>query len=353
MPTANDAIVDKTIAHQIRVERVKDQHVREAIRYLETEVLPDITIRTEAAIDAVRRRGNRVDVNKLKGLNRNLAMITQTLAAGIQETKKNVVVPNAGEIGLVEAQSIVRIMESSVEGITVGFNRISPSSVAKIIRTKPYEGAVLNQWWKKLSVDSQADLVRNVKQGIIQGQTNKEIINRVTGTQSSSGVYGRMKNSVDTQVRTLTNNTVTQVREQTYEENRSRIKGVEWLATLDGRTSLICAGLDGQIFPINSGPRPPAHFNCRSTTVPVLKGFSEFGLKNPPASTRASLDGQVSADVKYPEWLKGQPKDIQLQVLGPTRRKLWLDGEIKIEKFTSKDLRPISVADLKKMEGIK
>ena len=28
--------------------------------------------------------------------------------------------------------------------------------------------------------------------------------------------------------------------------------------------------LDGQIFDYNKGPTPPQHFNCRSTTVPVV-----------------------------------------------------------------------------------
>jgi len=52
-------------------------------------------------------------------------------------------------------------------------------------------------------------------------------------------------------------------------------KGVEeikWVASLGARTCPICEELNGQIYEINSAPRPPAHVNCRCSLVPIIKG---------------------------------------------------------------------------------
>ncbi len=39
-----------------------------------------------------------------------------------------------------------------------------------------------------------------------------------------------------------------------------------WSSIIDSRTSETCLELDGRIFLVGRGPRPPAHPNCRSTT---------------------------------------------------------------------------------------
>ena len=56
-----------------------------------------------------------------------------------------------------------------------------------------------------------------------------------------------------------------------YKNNDDLINHYEWISTLDSRTSDICIGLDGNIYPVGKGRLPPAHFNCRSTTAPILK----------------------------------------------------------------------------------
>ena len=52
----------------------------------------------------------------------------------------------------------------------------------------------------------------------------------------------------------------------------------EWrfIATLDGRTTLTCAGLHGNVYPVGKGPRPPRHIGCRSCSVPVLREIDKL-----------------------------------------------------------------------------
>ena len=67
--------------------------------------------------------------------------------------------------------------------------------------------------------------------------------------------------------------------------------------------------VDGQIFDYNKGPTPPQHFNCRSTTVPVVDfdGFQKKypNLEKPPATkldTRPSITGRVPQGTPYGNW---------------------------------------------------
>lgn len=128
-------------------------------------------------------------------------------------------------------------------------------------------------------------------------------------------------------------------------------------ARLIVHNSQICAGLDGQVFPVDSGPRPPAHPNCRSTTVPVVPSISAIGrrygisLNDIPEGTRASMDGQVAAGTTFGAWLRKQPVDLQNEVLGVAKGKLFRRGVVPIERFVDvKTLKPRSYEELLEIE---
>ena len=51
------------------------------------------------------------------------------------------------------------------------------------------------------------------------------------------------------------------------------MRGMEYSAIMDSRTTEVCSGLDGKIFKMSDPQldnlRPPNHYNCRSVLVPV------------------------------------------------------------------------------------
>lgn len=57
-------------------------------------------------------------------------------------------------------------------------------------------------------------------------------------------------------------------KEEVYKVNP--IKQVEWVSVLDSHTTDYCRGQDGKLYDVGVGPRPPAHYNCRSITRPVI-----------------------------------------------------------------------------------
>ncbi len=98
---------------------------------------------------------------------------------------------------------------------------------------------------------------------------------------------------------------------------------------------MICASLDGQVFDLATGPMPPRHYNCRSSSTPILRSWEELGISanEISASTRASMDGQVPESLTYQEWLKKQPVEVQDEVLGKTKGKLFRAGGLSLDRF--------------------
>lgn len=75
--------------------------------------------------------------------------------------------------------------------------------------------------------------------------------------------------------------------------------------------------------------------NCRSTTVPILKSWRELGINisEAPEGTRSALDGYVPASTTYADWFDKAGADVQKEVLGAERFKMYQAGEMKVTQF--------------------
>lgn len=171
----------------------------------------------------------------------------------------------------------------------------------------------------------------------------------VTVRNISSITDRQMRRQAGAMVRTATNHMATQARSKTYAENRDVLDGEEWTSVLDGRTTLICMGRDGRVYPVGEGPHPPAHFACRSVRVPKVR--DEFTLFRGKGE-RASKDGPVNAQVTYGGFLKRQSKEFQDEVLGPERARLFRSGKVSLDRFVDEQGRKLTLAELRAREGL-
>ena len=192
-------------------------------------------------------------------------------------------------------------------------------------------------------VESQAELFSQVvRNGLLTGEPTPEIAKRLIGrlqfgqkgsVRQIAEAGGQATKAANHQVMTLVRTSINQVAnaasQQVYEANQDITKKYKYVATLDSRTSPICRALDGKEFVYGKGPMPPQHFNCRSTTVPVID-YEELGFTPPPPGRRASMDGQVPADQTYGQWLAKQPKAVQADVLGKEKVRYF---ELLSEKY--------------------
>ena len=189
-------------------------------------------------------------------------------------------------------------------------------------------GEVLEKAFRGIAVDQAERFSQVVRNGLLTGETTPSIAKRLIGNlqfgeeaktvRQLVAAGGQATAVADNQVMALVRTSINQVAnsasQQVYEANQDITKKYRYVATLDSRTSSICAALDGREFEYGKGPMPPQHFNCRSTTVPIIDPDIL-----PPSTTakRASADGPVPINTSYGQWLKDQPRSVQQDVLGP------------------------------------
>ena len=118
---------------------------------------------------------------------------------------------------------------------------------------------------------------RNVRSGIIQGQTTQQIADLVVHETISKGVPGvslRGQTSVRTiraqamaMTRTVSQDVAHQIKEELWDANADALEDFvyQWSSALDSRTCQTCAPLDGQKWDTKAEVpvSVPAHVNCR------------------------------------------------------------------------------------------
>lgn len=347
----NDEIQDRTIRHMVFIERFKVGAARKIRKILNEEILPEITAKIRKRLERILERGTDLGPSttvRLIELEREI----QKLAQGMSVTLKKQIVDDIGQL---TKDEMVWQNKAILDSLGFDLETVIPNPrvVAAIVKKTSFAGLVLDDWFDTLSRSTQKNVMVAVNRGIVEGETTDQIIRRIRGTRTlrfKDGVWETTRRQAEAVTRTTINHVSTQARMEYFKENEDIIKGVQWVATLDARTSTICAGLDGKVFKIDKGPRPPAHVNCRSTISPILKSAGQLGLKDLPEGTRASMNGQVPASITYGEWLKRQPLSIQEEVLGVGKAKLFNEGNLPIEKFTTSSLEPLSLDELRLLE---
>lgn len=191
-----------------------------------------------------------------------------------------------------------------------------------------------------------AQITRMISDGVTLGDTTPTIAKNV-GTLINT----LNKRQLDTLTRTITNHAASATRNVVYDENADIIDGYQWVATLDSRTTLVCGSRDGKTYKVGTGPMPPAHWGCRSTTIPKVKPEYDIGskLKGTRASKGATGAKQVSGGTGYGGWLKRQPTSFVDEALGIERSKLFRSGKLSIDKFVDPTGRVYTLAELERM----
>jgi SPP1 gp7 family putative phage head morphogenesis protein len=257
------------------------------------------------------------------------------------------------------ADTVATLLSNSIGDsipIAVSVVQPSPQQVFAAAMKQTFDGLTISE----LIGDQERKVVnrfsRSIKQSYLEGAGSAEAARRALGTvvdNLRSPEARQWRNSVRALTRTGLQNLAAAARERVYADNTDLIKGVEWVSTLDSRTSPICQARDGKVYDVNDGPRPPAHWNCRSTTVPVVKSWRELGvdLDEAPAGTRASMDGQVAAGQNYEGWLRSLSEARQLEILGETKFALFRNGT-PLTAFVADDATPLTIAQIRDRFGI-
>ena len=245
---------------------------------------------------------------------------------------------------------------------------LSAKKIISNANKKPVvDGLLFNEIWKNLGEKVRRESISIVREGVDNGLTTQQIVQSLRGERIKKngkykyvgGLVNKTKSQIESDVRTIRSH-YSQV---AYSETFSALgfDYVKDVATLDGRTSLTCISVDGRVQKVDARLKaPPYHRRCRTIQIGCDKEGSIDGkrpyvedteaVKNIPKGERADKIGQVDANVTYKDWFERLPENLQKDILGSTRFKLWESGEIALDKFVDDNGKPISIADLRQLD---
>lgn len=265
-------------------------------------------------------------------------------------------VPKLGDLPLLEAEYLKTGLEAL--GLTEAALP-AKSTLTAIADASLVQGATIGDWFSRLANTLRFDIERAIKVGVSLGQTNKQIADNIIGAgDKGPQPIAKARRDAMAITRTAVQTVANDARMAFYDQNPDYIKAIQWVSVLDGRTTDICIARSGKTWsfpdfkpidhniPWNGGP--PAHWACRSTVIPVLKTLREMGIDrdNFQQTTRASMDGQVAADITFDDFLKSKPKEFADKMLGKGRAELWREGKITLTELLNQKGQPLTLAEL-------
>lgn len=342
MASANEILQDGEIGHQVDLQKYSNGVVRRIIAILnraDADLFGQLTLALE------RLDPQSFTVERLDALLQSVRMLNaqayQALGAELSAEMRALIEYEAGfQLQLFEQALPVEIRLTAVA--------VEQAYAAAMSR--PFQGRLLREWAASIEADRMTRIRDAVRIGFVEGQTTSDIVRRVRGTRAKGyedGIIQIDRRNAEAVVRTAVSHTAGAARDNFYDGNGDLIKALSWTSTLDSRTSEICRARDGKQyhpkthapvghkFPWLGGPGR-AHWQCRSCSVPVLKSWSELTGADVPEfspSARASMDGQVPADMTYGQWLAKQSVKRQDEILGPTRAALFRKGGLPLDRF--------------------
>ncbi|XEG73995.1 minor capsid protein [Pseudomonas sp. abacavir_1] len=336
MATVNDRLADAGIAHAIDLTRYSNGVVRRMIRLLNQA---DAELFAQLMIVLERLPPESFTVQRLDQLLVSVERLNAAAYLSIGAELDTELVALAGYEASHQHQLLSSVLPVKVaESFTV--NTVTAQQVHAAAMSRPFQGKLLREALKEIEVARAMRIRDAVRMGFVEGETVSQMVRRIRGTRANHYADGLLeidRRGAEALVRTAVNHTANYARQAVYEANSDLVQEWQFLATLDGRTTITCASLSGKTFPVGKGPMPPRHWNCRSTSVPVLtSAWEALGLSKSEIDpgTQASMDGQVAADMNYSQWLRTKSASFQDEVLGAERGKLFRDGKIDIDRFT-------------------
>lgn len=335
MTTANERLRDAAIRHQIETLRLRAGVLRRITGLLEAtdkDLGATITARL-AALSAADLERLKLSPNftteRLKALRQAVKRMSATakdvLATGL-----------AGELAGVatgEAEHSARMVNALLQSENITSIRAVAPPVALLeaaVQARPFQGAILRDHVSRWSQNRQRATMQAIRLGVAEGEAISTITRRVMKAAKLS------RDGAAALSRTAVNHVTQHARDEFARRNSEIVLDQQWVSTLDSRTTPICIARDGKRVERDlKGATPPAHWGCRSTTVPITPSYRELGLDIDEVTdrTRAAFNGKVAQDEKYPEWFARQDEEFQRNVLGDWRFEAFKAGDHPVTDF--------------------
>ena len=344
IPT-NKRLADALIGHNVDLHRVEAQfnlEIQKLLEKLKKDLLKELAA---AELDTPR-----TDWQKAR-----MREFLKASEATIKDTYDNINSRMTDNLkGLIEVSSDAIVINYNK---TLGADLLQPvkwtdETLHRIASDTMIQGAVSREWWSRQSTGFTNKFKDEMRMGMLKGenlaQLKKRIVQDVIDFTNipKRDIIRTAKRNAEALVRTSTLTVMREAHLDVYSANLDVLDGVQWLSTLDSRTTEQCRARDGLVWTLPDYqpkghnipfPGPSPHWNCRSVIIPVTKSWEELAkeaggdtelakqLDDIPEGQRASIGGPVEGGMTYNEWFAGQTPERQDEVNKPlTSDDVWV-----------------------------
>lgn len=349
MATTPIDLLNQTVRHGIYLTRYSSSVVNRLVALL-NRVEPDLAAQIIMALERLPRES--FTVERLEAVLGGVRALNASLYRAIRSE----LLDELRTFAAYESGFQARLLTDAVRrtGLGVSFASANVDQVYAAALARPFQGVLLREALDGIEAGMSARIRDAIRIGFVEGEPIDRIVRRIRGTRTAGyadGLLNRSRQDIAAMARTAVAHTANVARQQTYEAND--IGKWMFVATLDNRTTIGCASLSGRTFDVGKGPMPPRHWNCRSASIPLLPGQTSL------AGTRASVDyrgdrpkgRQVDANMSFSAWLRGQGAEVQDEVLGPTRGRLFRSNRIDVTRFTDDRGRVYTLDELRRRDA--
>ncbi|MGF9913728.1 ADP-ribosyltransferase [Paenibacillus ehimensis] len=234
----------------------------------------------------------KVRVSRLEALQTQMRAKVETLAAKRQTGTQDVL---SGIYKDGYYRSVYELQKGA--GVGTSFAKLDSRQVESLLATPwaPDGKNFSSRIWEdrtKLVAELQTTLV----QGLVRGDSSEKMISAL------SERMGVSRSNAARLVMTESAYFSGQSRLDAYRE--MEVEEYKFTAALDRKTSPMCQGMDGKVFPISEAKAginyPPLHSHCRSTTIPHY----DDNVKERAARDEDGKTYDVPGDMTYEQWKK-------------------------------------------------
>lgn len=192
--------------------------------------------------------------------------------------------------------SIFNIQQET--GLGFSFAKFSQRDVDRILRANWLGGNYSQRIWKDVSATAES-MKKELLVSMLSGRSNEKTARII---QDRFGVNAYCARRI---VRTESAYVANAAQMSAYDE--AGVEKYRFIATLDSKTSEVCAALDGKVFPAKDAlpgtNYPPMHPFCRSTTIAEFGGDTLAGMER-RARDKDGNTVKVPADMRYADWYR-------------------------------------------------
>ena len=321
-----------------KVREIIDAYVAELARLDPTAVTRDRD--RKARVAAILKKIDDINAKKYPELRKAL-----------EDTTARIGVQQAGWAQDTLNRTIGSVRVSTTTGLGVSYFR-------KILKTDPFDGDTLKMWASRHEAATVNAVRQQIQLGMAQSETLGDIVRRIRGRSAGGGRFtGGVLATSTRQAEGIARTAITYIANRghmaAYEQNADVLTGVEFTATLDSRTTEICARWDGTVWNVDDPQKqtPPLHFNCRSVLVPVVD-WEGLGIEPPAEGKRVRGDGPpVRSSMTYEEWFRAKGDTAsgrveQDSIIGRSRAELFRKGDLTFRQMIGRDNRVLTLEQL-------